>query len=308
MLAKIVSVLGLLCGIALLVQLLPASTNNLNLYGLRIASTVLTWAVTLVVVLVLGADSKLLPVALHIVWGVACMVVSIELVPSALPIRIALGLAPLLVNLAGLLPSQPLVLAALACQSLSAVALLVYAPITAMNIEIGRDQERQTQREAEAKVYDEELKKELDALDANSPVTVFIQLTHRASDSARDQIAASALAKKPNLEAELVHSLTDPHLRWRAYNLIASPLIPRTPALVNAVRDSISLTAAAITPNSSDDEKDGAAYTAVTIAEALPAHKTALRPAMVQLRTATGDPVKRPGSVTGREELARWLR
>lgn len=306
---KALSSLGLLCSLGLLVQLLPEFTNNMNLGGARIATTVVTWLVTLVAVLALATDSKLGPVALHVLWGAACMAIAIEAAPSALPIRLALGLAPFLVNLAVLLPSLPVLPVALACQLLAAGALLVYAPMANISTEIERDKERLARQEAESKVYDEALKKELDALDANSPLSVFIQLNHRATDPARDQIAAAAVAKKPNLEAEVIAALEDTPNAWRVYLLIASPAIPRTPALVNAVRDSISRIAASITPSSTDGERNGHALAAVTIAEALgKAHKETIRPAMLQLRTAAGAPVKEPGYVTGREELARWFR
>lgn len=112
MLSYSVSGLGLLVSGGLLVQLAPAATNNMNLWGLRIAFTFFTWVLTLLSVLVLAergsfafaVESKLGVVAIHCFWGAACLLVALEVAPSALPLRIAIGLVPLLIHLALLLP------------------------------------------------------------------------------------------------------------------------------------------------------------------------------------------------------------
>ena len=76
MLVYPLSVLGLLVSVGLLVQLAPAATNNMNMRGLRIA---------------FAGEPKLGVVALHCFWGAACLLIALEVTPSALPLRIALG-------------------------------------------------------------------------------------------------------------------------------------------------------------------------------------------------------------------------
>lgn len=175
--------------------------------------------------------------------------------------------------------------------------------------DMAEDAARAERYAAEAKQHDEALRNELDKLNAESPLEQFFQHTRNANDASRDQVVAAAIAKKPNLEAELIAALhAEDYTRWGARTFVASRLIPRTAALVTAVSDSILLEANDIVDASSEDRKEGAAYGAVTVAEALPEHKAALRPAMLKLREVTGPPVKKPGRVTGREELARWLR
>jgi hypothetical protein len=292
----------------------------MNMWGLRIAFTVFTWFLTLLSVLVLAdrgsfafaGESKLGVVALHCFWGAACLLIALEVVPSALPLRIALGLVPVLINLALLLPSAPahaLLVAVMGCQLFGTGGSFIYAFIIDTKTEMAEDAARAERYAAEAKEYDEALRKLLDGMNAETPIEEFFQHTRRSSDSSRDQVVAAAIAKKPNLEAELIAALHgDDRTRWGARTFVASPLIPRTAALVSAVSDSILLEANDIVEASSNDRKDGAANGAVEVAESMPEHKAALRPAMLKLREVTGPPVKKPGYVTGREELARWLR
>ncbi len=317
MLAYPLSILGLLLSGGLLVQLVPAMTNNMNMWGLRLAFTAVTWIVTLMSVLVLAdrgafafaGESKLGVVALHSFWGAACLLIALEVAPSALLLRMAIGLVPLLINLALLLPSAPahaLVIAALGCQCLGTGGFFLYATAVETKTEMAEDAARAERQAAEAKAYDEALAKLLDGMNAETPLEEFFQHTRRSSDSSRDQVVAAAIAKKPNLEAELIAALHgDDRARWGARTFVASPLVPRTAALVAAVSDSILLEAGDI---SSEDQKDSAAMGAVTVAESLPEHKAALRPAMLRLREVTGPPVRKPDRVTGREELVRWLR
>lgn len=77
MLSYPLAVLGLLVSGGLLVQLAPAATNNMNMWGLRIAFAVFTWFLTLPSVLVLAdrgsfafaGESKLGIVAIHCFWA-----------------------------------------------------------------------------------------------------------------------------------------------------------------------------------------------------------------------------------------------
>lgn len=320
MLSYPLSVLGLLVSVGLLVQLAPAVTNNMNLWGLRIAFTFFTWVLTLLSVLVLAdrgsfafaVDSKLGVVALHCFWGAACLLIALEVAPSALPLRIALGLVPVLINLALLLPSAPahaLLVAVIGCQLFGTGGFFIYATVVETKTEMAEDAARAERYAAEAREYDEALRKLLDGMSADTPIEEFFQHTRRATDASRDQVVVAAIAKKPNLEAELITALHgDAHARWGARTFLASPAVPRTPALVAAVCESILLQAGEINAASSDDDKDAAAYGAVQVAESLPEYKATLRPAMLRLREVTGPPVKRPDRVTGREELARWLR
>lgn len=317
MLAYPLSFLGLLVSGGLLVQLAPAVTNNMNMWGLRVAFTFFSWVLTLLSVLVLAdrgsfafaVDSKLGVVALHRFWGAACLLIALEVAPSALPLRIALGLVPLLVNLALLLPSAPAraaLIAVIGCHFLGTGGFFAYATVVETKMEMAEDAARAERHAAEAKEYDEALRKELDGMNADTPIEEFFQHTRRTTDASRDQVVAAAIAKKPNLEAELIAALHgDANARWGARTFLASPIVPRTAALVSAVSDAILLEADNI---SSDDQKDAAAYGAVQVAESLPEYKATLRPAMLRLREVTGPPVKQPGRVTGREELARWLR
>ncbi len=320
MIAIPLSVLGLLVSGALLVQLVPASTNNMNLWALRLAFTAVTWIVTLMSVLVLAdrgafafaGESKLGVVALHCFWGAACLLIALEVAPSALPLRMAIGLVPLLINLALLLPSAPahaLLVAVMGCQLFGTGGFFIYAFIVDTKTEMAEDAARAERQAGEAKAYDEALAKLLDGMNAETPLEEFFQHTRRSSDSSRDQVVAAAIAKKPNLEAELIAALHgNDRARWGARTFVASPKVPRTAALVAAVSDAILLDAGDVVANPSDDQKDSAAMGAVTVAESLPEHKTALRPAMLRLREVTGPPVRKPDRVTGREELVRWLR
>ena len=320
MLAYPLSILGLLLSVGLLVQVAPGTTGNLNMWGLRLAFTVATWIVTLPSVLILAdrgsfafaGESKLGVVALHVFWGVACLLTGLEIAPTALALRIAIGLVPLLINLALLLPSVPahaVVVGAMACQLIGTGGFFIYASVASTMTDIAEDTARAERHSAEAKEYSEALQKELDKLNAESPLEEFFQHTRNAKAASRDQVVAAAIAKKPNLEAELIASLHSyDQARWGARTFVASPLIPRTAALVAAVSDSILLEANDIVEASSVDRKEGAAYGAVEVAESMPEHKAALRPAMLKLREVTGPPVKKPGYVTGREELARCLR
>lgn len=320
MLAYPLSILGLLLSVCLLVQLAPGTTGNLNMWGLRLAFTAATWIVTLPSVLILAdrgsfafaGESRLGVVALHVFWGVACLLIGLEIAPSSLPLRMAIGLVPLFVNLALLLPSAPahaVVVAAMACQLVGTGGFFIYANVVSTMTDIAEDTARAERHAAEAKEYDEALRKELDGMNAETPIEEFFQQTRNVDDAVRNQVVAAAIAKKPNLEAELIAALHgDAHARWGARTFLASPAVPRTPALVAALSESILLQAGEINAASSDDQKDAAAYGAVTVAESLPEHKATLRPAMLRLREVTGPPVKRAGRVTGREELARWLR
>lgn len=320
MIAFPLSVLGLLFSGGLLVQLIPASTSNMNTWGLRLAFTVATWIVTLTSVLVLGdrgsfafaGESKLGAVLLHVFWGAACLLIALEVTPSALPLRMAIGLVPLLINLALLLPAAPahaLLVAVIGCQLFGTGGFFVYATVVETKMDMAEDAARAARYAAEAKAYDEALRKELDGMNADTPIEEFFQHTRRTTDASRDQVVAAAIAKKPNLEAELIAALHgDANARWGARTFVASPAVPRTPALVAAVCESIVRQAGEINAASSDDEKDAAGYGAVQVAESLPEYKDTLRPAMLRLREVTGPPVKRPDRVTGREELVRWLR
>lgn len=74
---------------------------------------------------------------------------------------------------------------------------------------MAEDAARATRHTAEA------LRKLLDGMNADTPIEELFQHTRRTTDASRDQAVAAAIAKKPNLEAELIAALHgDANARW----------------------------------------------------------------------------------------------
>jgi hypothetical protein len=140
--------------------------------------------------------------------------IALEVAPSALPLRLAIGLVPVFVNLALLLPSAPahaLLIAAIGCQCVGTGGFFIYAIVVETKTEMAEDAARATRHAAEA------LRKLLDGMNADTPIEEFFQHTCQAFDASRDQVVAAAIAKKPNLEAELIAALHgDANARWGA--------------------------------------------------------------------------------------------
>ena len=320
--------LGLLAGTWLFFQLIPGNANSMGQWLLRVLSTGLTGVLTLISILLLAASgrfafaggSKAPIIGACLVWGAACLAFSLELTSAPLPLRVCLGLAPILIHLALLMPpgaSRALLVAALVLEVLSPVALTVYN--TYIEPVIGAKEVngwKQYEMEA-ARQYEIDLRHDLQRVTADASLEAFFYYTRssRQSGSAKDLVIADALAKKPNLEAELVAALHGDHdARWGARSFLERPAIPRTDALAAAVRDSIlldlkDLTGMAPDDRDLEDRKDQAAVAAVAMARSFPAHAATLRPALQQLHAVTGKPnTRRRGFVSGREELANLLR
>jgi hypothetical protein len=320
--------LGLIAGVWLFFQLIPGDTRSTGQWVLRVLSTGLTGVLTLISILLLAASgrfafaggAKAPIIVAYLIWGVACLAFSLELASAPLPLRACLGLAPILIHLALLMPpgvSRALLVAALVLEVLSPVALTVYniyiEPVIASKEVNGW---RQYEMEA-ARQYEIDLRNDLQRVTADANLEAFFYYTRssRQSGSAKDLVIADAIAKKPNLEAELVAALHgDPDARRGARSFLERPAIPRTDALAVAVRESILLDVNDLTGMAADDRdletrRDQAAAAAVAMARSFPAHAATIRPALERLHAVTGKPnTPRRGFVSGREELARFLR
>ena len=93
------------------------------------------------------------------------------------------------------------------CQLFGTGGFFIYAFIVDTKTEMAEDAARAVRHAAEAKEYDEALRKLLDGMNADTPLAEFFQHTRRTTDASRDQVVAAAIAKKSNLEAELIAAL-----------------------------------------------------------------------------------------------------